>query len=271
MSLVRYEVSDPVAVITLSRPAQLNALTYPMLAEFRARVEEAEADERVVGIIVTGDGRGFCAGLDAEVLKATTSPGGKSVATEGAAPRPDDVPGLFTYLLKIRKPIIAAVNGPAAGGGFILAVMSDIRIASTAASFTTVFSKRGLLSEHGSTWILPRIVGTGRALDLLWSSRKVDAQEALRIGLVNEVVEPGQLLARAKAYVKELADFASPGSFADTKALVYRHMGIGYPEALREADKLQWEVIARPDALEGAMSLIERRPPKFQRLGKAKI
>jgi enoyl-CoA hydratase/carnithine racemase len=266
-TLVGYEVDDPVAVITLNRPEKLNALTYPMLKAFRSAVDAAEADRRVVGIVITGAGRGFCAGLDAEVLKATTSPGGRSVA-EGGAPAPsDEVPGLFTYLLAVGKPVIAAVNGPAAGGGFVLAVMSDIRFASTAGSFTTVFSKRGLISEHGTSWILPRLLGAGRALDLLWSSRKVDAAEALRLGLVEDVVEPDDLLARARRYVVELAEVASPGSLRDTKRLVYAHLGIGYPDALREADRVQWEAIARPDALEGALSLIERRPPNFARIG----
>jgi enoyl-CoA hydratase/carnithine racemase len=266
--LVRYEVDDPVALITLNRPEKLNALTYPMLSAFRAAVQRAEADPAVVGIVVTGAGRGFCAGLDAEVLKATTSPG--APRGEPATRRPatvDDVPGLFTYLLAVGKPIIAAVNGPAAGGGFVLAVMSDIRFASTDGSFTTVFSKRGLIAEHGTSWILPRILGAGRALDLLWSSRKVDAAEALRIGLVEDVVAPEELLARARAYVVALAEVASPGSLRDTKRLVYAHLGIGYPEALREADVAQWAAIDRPDALEGAMSLIERRPPNFERLG----
>ncbi len=261
--LVRYEVDDPVAVVTLNRPEKLNALTYPMLAAFRAAILRAEADPAVVGIVVTGAGRGFCAGLDADVLKATTSPG----APKGEPSKGDDVPGLFTYLLAVGKPIIAAVNGPAAGGGFVLAVMSDIRFASTDGSFTTVFSKRGLIAEHGTSWILPRILGAGRALDLLWSSRKVDAAEALRIGLVEDVVAPDELLARARAYIVALAEVASPGSLRDTKRLVYAHLGIGYPDALRQADVAQWAAIDRPDALEGAMSLIERRPPNFERLG----
>jgi enoyl-CoA hydratase/carnithine racemase len=262
--LVLYEVDDPVAVVTLNRPEKLNALTYPMLAAFRAAIERAEADPRVVGIVVAGAGRGFCAGLDAEVLKQTTAPG----AVRGVAdPASAEVPGLFTYLLAIGKPVIAAVNGPAAGGGFVLAVMSDIRFASTAASFTTVFSKRGLVAEHGTSWILPRLLGAGRALDLLWSSRRVDANEALRLGLVDDVVEPDDLLARARRYIVELAAVASPGSLRDTKRLVYEHLGLGYPAALRDAERVQWAAIERPDAAEGAMSLIERRPASFTRLG----
>jgi enoyl-CoA hydratase/carnithine racemase len=178
------------------------------------------------------------------------------------------VPGLFTYLLAVGKPIVAAVNGPSAGGGFVLAVMSDIRFCSPEGSFTTVFSKRGLISEHGTSWILPRLVGAGQALDMLWSSRKVGAEEALRMGLVKEVVPKEQLLKRAKDYIKDLAEVASPAAMRDTKRLVYRDYGRAYQEALREADKLQWEAIARSDALEGAMSLIERRPANFKRVTK---
>lgn len=184
----------------------------------------------------------------------------------GNPARPDDVPGLFTYLLKVGKPVISCVNGASAGGGFVLALMSDIRFASTEGSFTTVFSKRGLISEHGTSWMLPRIVGVGRALDMLWSSRRVDAHEALSMGLVKEVVEPSKLLSTAKAYVKTLTEVASPGAMRDMKKLVYADFGRAYPDALREADKMQWEAIDRPDALEGAMSLIERRAPKFTRL-----
>src|SRR5205807_8087121 len=149
-----------------------------MLAEFRRTVDEAGRDPRVVGIVITGAGRGFCSGLDASALQETTTTGSSS-RRETAG-----VPGMFTWLLEVPKPVIAAVNGVAAGGGFVLAVMSDIRIASADASFTTIFSKRGLIAEHGTTWIVPRLIGAGRALDLLWTSRKIDADEAYRTGLV---------------------------------------------------------------------------------------
>lgn len=258
-----YEVDDPVAVVTLNRPEKLNAFTSATLAEIRDAVLRAERDPAVVGIIVTGAGRGFSAGLDSAQLGATT--------TAGSSARPEvaegDVPGLFTWLLRVGKPVIAAVNGVAAGGGFVLAGMCDLRFASTAASFTTVFSKRGLIAEHGTSWVLPRLVGTGRALDLLWSSRRIDAEEAARIGLVELLVEPDELLAAARAYVVELAAQVSPASLRDTKRLVYRHAGVGYEEALGETEALQWESLDRVDATEGARSLLERRAPEFPRVG----
>jgi enoyl-CoA hydratase/carnithine racemase len=265
---IQVEVKDPVAIIRLNRPEKLNALTYHTLAEFRQAVDELSANPAVVGIVITGNGRGFCSGLDSLTLAETTADGGRSRRTstqaEGA-----EVPGLFTYLLAVPKPVIAAVNGVAAGGGLVLATMCDVRIASTAASFTTVFLKRGLVAEHGTSWNLPRMLGPGRALDLLWTSRRVEAAEAYRIGLVEYLCEPEELLDRARDYVRQVAANAAPMTVADTKRLVYRHMGVGYPEALREADTVQWEAVARPDAREGAQALLEKREPHFQRLGGA--
>jgi len=259
-SELRYEVDDPVATITLDRPETLNALTHPMLGAFRRAVDAAANDPAVVGIVVTGEGRGFCSGLDASVLGATTEAG------SSARPTSEEVPGLFTWLLGVPKPVIAAVNGVAAGGGFVLATMCDLRIASRAAQFTSIFSKRGLIAEHGTTWIVPRLIGAGAALDLLWSSRKIDAEEAHRIGLVQQVVEPDDLLAAARRYVVDLAEQVSPASLADTKRLVYRHLGVGYEDALRETDDVQYAALDRIDAKEGAMALLERRPAVFPRL-----
>lgn len=256
---VRVEIDDPVALITLDRPATLNALTYPMLAAFREAVLAAERDPAVVGIVITGSGRGFCSGLDASVLGATTEQGSSS------RPETDDVPGIFTWLLQVSKPVISAVNGVAAGGGFVLTVMSDIRIASTSAAFTSIFSKRGLIAEHGTTWIVPRLVGAGAALDLLWSSRRIDAAEAYRIGLVQQVVEPDDLLDAARRYVVDLAENVSPASLADTKRLVYAGFGVTYPDALEEIDAVQYAALDRVDAKEGASALLEKRAPRFPR------
>jgi enoyl-CoA hydratase/carnithine racemase len=259
MNDILVDIDDPVATITLNRPETLNALTHSMLADFRDAVESAARDERVVGIVITGSGRGFCSGLDASVLQATTTTGSTS------RPTADGVPGLFTWLLSIPKPVISAVNGVAAGGGFVLAAMSDLRISSTAGSFTTIFSKRGLIAEHGTTWIVPRLVGTGAALDLLWSSRKIDAAEAYRIGLVQQVVEPDDLLPAARRYVVDLAESVSPASLADTKRLVYEGYGVTYPDALDTIDDVQYAALDRVDAREGAAALIEKRPPNFPR------
>ncbi|MBA3604900.1 MAG: enoyl-CoA hydratase/isomerase family protein [Acidimicrobiia bacterium] len=251
------------AVVTLDRPEALNAFTHAMVADIRAAVERAAADPVVVGIVITGAGRGFCAGLDASVLQDTTAAGS---SLRPATPD-DELPGLFSYLLHVPKPVIAAVNGVTAGGGFVLATMCDLRFASTAASFLSIFTKRGLIAEHGTTWTVPRLVGTGHALDVLWSSRRVDAEEALRIGLVERVVAPDELLDTVKAYICELAAQVSPAALADVKRLVYSHAGLDYRRALDEADAATWAAIDRPDAAEGTAAMLEHRPPRFGRIG----
>lgn len=261
-SEITVETVDPVCTIRLDRPERLNALTNTMLVDLRKAVDAAVADPAVVGIVITGNGRGFCSGLDAEVLTAATAAG------SGARPSPaaGDLPGMFSYLLRVPKPVIAAVNGACAGGGFVLAALCDLRFASTEAFFTTVFSKRGLIAEHGTTWVLPRLIGTGRALDLLWSSRRVGASEAARMGLVEFVTEPDAVVSAAQDYVRDLAANVSPASLADTKRLVNAHWGTNFAEAIVEIDEVQYAALDRPDPAEGAASFVERRAPSFPRL-----
>lgn len=261
---ITLEVEDPVAVLTLRRPEKLNAFTYHTLAEIRRAIDSAVADPCVVGIVVTGEGRAFSAGLDSQTLSSVVAEETSGTSSRAAS---DELPGLFSFFFTVPKPIIAAVNGVAAGGGFVLATKCDVRIASTAASFTTVFLKRGLIGEHGMTWILPRLVGPGRAMDLLMTSRRFDAAEAHRLGLVETVCEPEALLQTAKDYVREVAANCAPKAFADTKRLLYEHMGGAYAQAFREADAVQWQALKRPDATEGARALLEKRPAQFERLG----
>jgi enoyl-CoA hydratase/carnithine racemase len=259
---ILFETIGRVALIRLNRPAQLNAITYGMLADIRRLVSVAEKDPEVTAIAFVGEGRGFCSGLDAELLRATTQAG--ETQASGSAEARADPPGIFSYLPLISKPVISAVNGVAAGAGFILAMMSDLRFGSEAASFTTVFSKRGLIAEHGTSWVLPRMVGPGRALDLLWSSRRIDAQEAYRIGLLDRVVPPGELIDAVVAYAHDLAAQISPGAIAVMKSQVWRHMSEPMLPALADADRLTQAQIKHPDAREGAMALIEKRAPRFQ-------
>jgi enoyl-CoA hydratase/carnithine racemase len=232
-----------------------------MIEEIRAAVEQAAADERVVGIVITGTGRAFSAGLDAGDLQRSTREG----APESDSRDPEELPALFSYLPRVSKPIIAAVNGVTAGGGFVLAMMCDLRFASEGASFTTVFSKRGLIAEHGTSWLLPRMVGVSRALDLLWSSRRFDAAEALRIGFVDRVVAPANLLDEARAYVRDLAANVSPRSIAVIKAQIYAHLSEGFAPAIHDADRRMKAALEHPDAGEGVASLLEKRPPHFAR------
>jgi enoyl-CoA hydratase/carnithine racemase len=261
---IEVEIEDPACIIRLNRPDKLNAFTYHTLNEIRTAIDAAAGDPRVIGIIITGNGRGFCAGLDAQVLAAVTA---GDADTTSQRTSDAELPGIFSYLLEVPKPIIAAINGVAAGGGLILALMSDLRIASRDASFTTIFLKRGLISEHGSSWLLPRLVGTGRALDLLWMSDRIDAETAADIGLVEKLAEADQLMDTAKDYVRRLAESSAPLAVAATKRLVYRHLGMGYVDALQEADVVQNEFVAAPDATEGAQALLEKRAPRFKRIG----
>jgi enoyl-CoA hydratase/carnithine racemase len=260
MSEIIYEVNDPVALITLNRPQRLNAMTNTLFRDFRAAIETAAADPEVVGIVITGAGRAFSAGLDTDALAAIAESGsadsGKSQQGRG---------GLFSYLTEVPKPVIAAVNGVTAGGGYVLATMCDIRIGGPAARFTSVFSKRGLVAEHGVTWTTPRLVGIGRALDLLWTSKMIDAAEAYRIGLLEYLVD--EPVEEAVRYVQELANTVSPTTMADTKRMVWDHAGLDIDTSLDDVVDVVGAQFGRPDIAEGVNSFLEKRPPAFPRLG----
>ena len=272
---ILYDVDDPVATITLNRPEFLNAFTNQMGVELRHAVGEAERDPKVVGIVITGAGRGFCAGADMKMLSGITdgsAAGGTESPVESAsdvdAGDPswgDDLRGTYTYLLSVPKPIIAAINGPIAGMAVPIALACDLRFMANDAVMTIAFSQRGLVAEWGIGWLLPRLVGTGAALDLLFSSRRVDGVECERLGVVNRAVE-GDVVAAAKAYVNELAERCSPTSLAIMKRQVYQglHAGLG-PKEL-EAQRLMVESFGRPDFAEGVQSFLQKRPPIFQRL-----
>jgi enoyl-CoA hydratase/carnithine racemase len=257
---ITYETEGVVALVRLDRPERLNAFTYEMIMGIRTAVTRAVADEGVVGIVVTGVGRAFSAGLDMGDLGRTTQAG--SSATQ---PNRDENPALFSFLLKAPKPVIAAVNGVTAGGGFVLAMMSDLRFGSPEASFTTAFSKRALVAEHGTSWILPRIVGTSRALDLLWSARRVDAEEAYRIGFLDRLVPAAELLATACGYLEDLAASVAPRSVATMKQQVYDGLSATMIDNSWSTFDVQEASLSHPDAAEGVASFLERRPPKFAR------
>jgi len=272
---ILYEVDSATAVITMNRPERLNALTNRMLAEIKHALAEAEKDPQVVGIILTGAGRGFCAGMDMSALdnisesKSTASPEddlSELKAHPGDPALGEDFQITYAYLLSIRKPLIAAINGACAGLAFSIATLCDMRFVAKTAKFTTAFSQRGLVAEHGLSWILPRLIGPSRALDLLWSSRKFDGVEAERLGLADRLCETGECLAQAKEYIENLAATTAPTSLMVMKQQVYRHLMMPLGEAMKDTNRLMADSLVRNDFREGVRSFIERRPPQFSGL-----
>ena len=270
---IDYTVDEPIATITLNRPDRLNALTGPMLRELQEAVTAAEADERVVSILLTGAGRGFCAGADMGGLQAASEGQARSSITHDTSGRPGDYEMLgedyalgYTYLMAVRKPIVAAVNGPCAGLGFVIAMLCDIRFASDKALFTTAFAQRGLVAEHGISWILPRLVGPARALDLLLSARKVDGTEAEQLGLVNRTVPHEQLLDATQDYLVTMSTRSAPLALQTMKHQVYKHLDAPLGGALRESADLMPASLTPPAFKEGVNSYVEKRPPRFARV-----
>ena len=272
-SEIIYEVVDPVATITMNRPDRLNAFTARMLAEIRHALAEAEKDSRVVGIVLTGAGRGFCSGMDMDALD-DISAGSRSASQDmselDANPgNPDMGPQfatMYDHLLGLRKPLVAAVNGAAAGMGMAYALLCDMRFVDKSAKFTTAFSQRGLVAEHAMSWVLPRLIGTSKALDLLWSSRKFDGVEAKELGIADRLCEPGESVNDAKAYLTELAQVASPTSLMIMKQQIYKHVDMPLGPAMEETFRLMNESLTREDFREGVRSFIERRAPRFARI-----
>lgn len=253
--VVLKELQDGVAVLTLNRPERLNAWTVEMEHAYFAMLEECGSSAEVRAIVVTGAGRGFCAGADMQDLQAI---GDGSLDTTAHAERREQ-----TFPLSIHKPIIAAINGACAGLGLAQALMCDVRFAAEGAKLTTAFARRGLVAEHGISWMLPRLIGHARALDLLLSGRVVLAEEAFELGLVNRVVRPDSLLEQTLDYARDLALHSSPASMATIKRQVYADLARPLPEALAVADELMAASFVAPDFVEGVNSFLERRDPRF--------
>ena len=262
--VVQRSIEDGVAVLTLNRPDRLNAWTAEMEAAYFELLAECAERADVRAIVVTGAGRGFCAGADMEELRSIGEDG-LEAAARGRDTRPQSFP------LTIPKPIIAAINGPVAGIGLVQALMCDIRFAAEGAKITTAFSRRGLVAEHGISWILPRLIGPAGALDLLLSGRVLLAEEAAELGLVNRVLAPDRLLDETLGYAHEVVVHCSPASMATMKRQVYGDLERGLEEAVSEANRLMIESLRAPDFVEGVASFVERRDPQFAALGKAQL
>src|SRR5579884_324975 len=268
---ILYDVADRVATITLNRPDKLNAWTARMYEEVNDAMSSAEADDTVRAVILTGAGRGFCAGADMSLLSSIAEGGlADGPPPLSQAPERPVKPGIpvdfqrkYSYFPSIRKPVIAAVNGPAVGLGFIIALYCDLRFASTEARFGTAFARRGLIAEYGMAWMLPRLIGTANALDLLLSARMIGAADAQRMGLVNGVFAAGEFMERVREYAKELATMSSPRSMAIIKAQVYSGLLQTLDEAIEAAEREMAESLKCDDFKEGVAHFLEKRMPAF--------
>ena len=271
-----YEVAKRVATITLNRPDKLNAWTAVMEQEVRAAMAEAERDENVRVIVLTGAGRGFCAGADMSLLSTVATKGldasqraqavqadaGSGSGSGGGSARAD-FQKKYSYFPAMSKPVIGAINGPAVGLGLVIALYCDLRFASDAARFSTAFARRGLIAEYGMAWMLPRLVGHANALDLLFSARLIDAAEAFRMGLANQVFPQDVFQEKVREYAAELAANVSPRSLRVIKRQVYDAMFQPLGEAFEVAEREMLASLQCEDFKEGVEHFVEKRAPVF--------
>jgi enoyl-CoA hydratase/carnithine racemase len=264
---ILYEVTDRIATVTLNRPDKLNAWTTTMGHEVKQAMTEAGRDEAVRAIVLTGAGRGFCAGADMGLLSdisQTKGAAGEVAARSTAADAgTGEFRGTYAYFPTTAKPVIGALNGATAGLGLVVALYCDLRYAADTAVFTTAFSRRGLIAEHGVSWMLPQLVGLPNALDLLLSARKFDAAEALRIGLVSRVLPQAELLAGVRAYARELAELVSPRSMGVIKRQLWEAQFQTLSQATAAANEEMLKSFGSADFKEGVAHFLEKRAPRF--------
>jgi enoyl-CoA hydratase/carnithine racemase len=266
-----YQVADRVATITLNRPEKLNAWTAIMEGEVRAAMEEAEQDENVGVIVLTGAGRGFCAGADMSLLSTVAEKGldearrvhsvySGSGGREGARA---DFRKKYSYFPALSKPVIAGINGPVVGLGLVITLYCDFRFASDGARFGTAFAQRGLIAEYGMAWMLPRLVGHANALDLLFTARMIDATDALRMGLINQIYPQESFLDCVQKRARDLAASVSPRSLRVIKRQVYDAMFQTLAESFESSEQEMLASLQSEDFKEGVAHFIEKRAPAF--------
>jgi enoyl-CoA hydratase/carnithine racemase len=272
---ILYSTADGIATITLNRPDKLNAWTAAMQSSIKRAMADAANDESVRVIVVTGAGRGFCAGADMSGLQQidaakwderALASADHDVALKDNKLGPDvseHYGGRFGYLMSIPKPIIAAINGPCAGIGLVFTLYCDLRFAASQAKFTTSFAQRGLIAEHGVSWLLPRLTGVANALDILFTARKFDASEAERINLVNHAFPQETFMTSVNDYAKQLATTVSPRSLTVMKAQIWKALYQNLNDAIAVGDAEMQKSFATNDFKEGVAHFVEKRPPKF--------
>jgi len=270
LKATRYEIADGIAVVTLARPKRRNAWTGRMHTEYRWILREADNDPAVRVIVVTGDpeGQAFCAGADLQALEGHSERGGYDAGT------PDDIaePGYgvdaafdaaFAYHFGVGKPIIAAINGAAAGVGLVLAAFADLRLCAPGVKFTAAHGRFNFPAEYGLSWLLPRIVGLTHANDILLSSRVFTAEEAMTMGFLNRIVPATDLMAEVMTYARTLATSVAPGSARETKRQIYRDLHRDAASSVKVAEALLAEMSKTPDYREGVKAWMEKRPAKW--------
>ncbi|MFM2069882.1 MAG: hypothetical protein RLZZ623_145 [Actinomycetota bacterium] len=253
---VHYAVADAVCTITLDNPGRHNAWNHEMEWQYWAALDRASSDREVRAIVLTGAGTSFCPGLDSKRLEKVVDGGGLVLAGRRSQ----------HYALTIPKPMIAAINGACAGIGFVQALVCDIRFMARGARISTAYAKLGIPAEYGLSWLLPKLIGVEHALDLLYTAKRVDADEALRIGLVSRVCDDATVVAEAVAYASLLATGSSPISMAAMRRQVWGDLSREYPEAnaVWLDTMVRMNVAAgNPDFVEGVAALVEKRAPHF--------
>jgi enoyl-CoA hydratase/carnithine racemase len=270
LKTTRYEITDRIATITLSRPKRRNAWTGRMHTEYRWLLAEADKDPAVRVIVVTGDpeGQAFCAGADLGALEGHAEKGrydagvAEDIPTPGYGTDPH-FDASFAYHFGLDKPVIAAINGAAAGVGLVLAAFADLRFSVPGAKFTTAHGRFNFPAEFGLSWVLPRIVGLTHANDLLLSSRVFAAEEAMAMGFLNKVLAPGDLMAHVTGYARGLADSVAPGSARATKHQIYRDLHRDAASAVLDAESLLETMIRHPDYAEGVKAWMQKRAARW--------
>ena len=264
-----FEVDEEgIATIWLSRPKRMNAWTGRMHTEYRYLLSRAEQDQGVRGIVVTGRGKGFCVGGDSDALTGHIKKGGYDSGTSDEIEWPgygvsDDFDALFAYHYGLSKPIVAAINGPVAGVGLALACFVDIRFAAPGIKLTTAHGKLNLPAEYGLSWVLPRLVGLGRANDLLLTSRVFYSEEAVAMGLVNQLFDSVNIVQQARGYLHEMVRAVSPNSIKQTRWQIYKDLHRDAASSVEDSEKLLQEMMKEQDYQEGVQAFLDKRNPKW--------
>ncbi len=267
----QYEIADGIATIWLNRPHRMNAWTGRLHTEYRHLLARADADRAVQAIVVTGRGKGFCVGGDAQALEGHSERGSYDPGTADDIANPgygvaDEFDAAFAYHFGLQKPCVAAINGPAAGVGLALPCFADIRFAVPGVKLTTAHGKLNLPAEYGLSWMLPRIVGLGRANDLLLTSRVFTSDEAFQLGFLNALFSPDELLEKTYEYVRNMITTVSPNSLRQTRWQIYRDLHRDVASSVKESEALLNDMMGEADYREGVAAFVEKRPPRWPSL-----